>query len=221
MGLLDGPLFGDLLVLLAQKLFTFYGHTPAHRPLTSIHLPADTCRGQCQHTCKRSCRICHILAPLTPPETKALHKPTQPANLKDWICFVNTVACTLSAPATFCPWVPTLSWRMTAGRSQLTSSTKTARSCCSSLGWLSMTENFRVLKSQSNTQLSSSSRTRKDRGQVVIWARPQMGGCFSSRSPGLCLRCEENWRSLWGFCRKAEAHHCCAAELDPEYGMNW
>lgn len=174
----------------------------AYRPLTSIHLPADTCRGQCQHPCKRSCRICHIPAPLTSPETGAQHKPTPPANLKDSIWFVHTVACALSAPATSCPWVPTLSWRTTAGRSQPTSSTTTARSCCSSLGWLSMTENSRALKSQTNTPLSSSSRTRKDRGQVVIWTRPQMGSRFSFRSPGLYLRCQEDWRSLWGLLQR-------------------
>lgn len=56
-------------------------------------------------------------------------------------------------PATFSRWVPTPNWRTTAGRNRLTSLTQTTRSCRSSSGWLSMTENMWL--SLTDTQLWS------------------------------------------------------------------
>lgn len=134
-----------------RKHLCFYPLWSAQLLKGSWHWPIcqQTHRAHLKHTCKRSWRIRHILAPCWPSWNWSTA----------WLdLFISLCGLLVSPPATFSHWVLTPNWRMSAGRSQLTSSTQTTRSCWSSLGWLSTTENFCFWKSQPNTELPDSSR---------------------------------------------------------------
>lgn len=80
-----------------------------------------------------------------------------------------------------------------------------------------------MLKSQSNTQLPSSSSTRKEgRGASRHLDTPSDGKLIELRKSGTVLEVLGRTGGACGvFSGETEAHHCCAAELDPECGMNW
>lgn len=92
---------------------------------------------------KRSWRNCCILAPLWPSWRWSMTQTgiefAKDANQRDLTSFSERCI-TVFLPATFSHWVPTPSWRQTAGTSRLTSLNRTTRSCWRSLAWRSMTE---------------------------------------------------------------------------------
>lgn len=113
------------------------------------HILTHTHTASLRHRGKRSWRICCILAPHWPPWHWSMAETriefTNMANQRDSISFTKQ-GYTVFLSATSSRWVPTLSWRTTAGRGHLTSSTWRTRSCWSSLAWLSTTDNTWLLK---------------------------------------------------------------------------